>query len=109
LGFTPTPYLTNARGTIVCGTFRRDLNPDAPEIVLPGVSKKHWGENAALLCAQRQSIPVFTKEAGLPWEYHGIFRGKRTPATPLKSVSISNGPGNETSGLPRFWFLQKEV
>jgi hypothetical protein len=76
LGFTPTPYLTNAKGKIVCGTFRKDLNPDAPLIVLPGVAKPHWAENAVLLCQQRNNIPVFTKKAGLPWEYHGRFTGE---------------------------------
>lgn len=109
LRFTPTPYLTNARGKIVCGTFRRDLNPDAPDIVLPGGRKKHWEENAALLCKQQQPIPVFTKEAGLPWEYHGLYRGESHTRNSTEIAIHQQRAAERNEPIALVLFLRKEA
>jgi len=108
MGFTPTPYLTNAKGKIVCGTFRKDLNPDAPGIVLPGKSKAHWAQNAVLLCQQSQSIPVFTKEAGLPWEYHGRFTGEGCTRNATEIAIHQERAENRDEPISLVLFLQKE-
>jgi hypothetical protein len=107
LGFTPTPYLTNAKGTIVCGTFRKDMNPDAPTIVLPGTAKDHWAENAQKLCKQRASIPVFTKEAGLPWEYHGRFKGEGCTENPTEIEIHQHRAKERSEAISLVLFLQK--
>ena len=109
LRFTPTPYLTNANGKIVCGTFRKDLNPDAPTIVLPGVAKKHWAENAELLCRQRRSIPVFTKEAGLPWEYHGKFKAEVLTRNATEIAIHQQRAAERKEPIALVLFLQKEA
>jgi hypothetical protein len=109
LGFRPTPYLTNANGTIVCGAFRKDSNPDAPAIVLPGVTKKHWAESAMLLCKQRKRVPVFTKEAGLPWEYHGLFRGESYTRNATEIAIHQKRAVGRTEPVPLVLFLEKSV
>jgi hypothetical protein len=108
LGFAPTPYLTNANGKIVCGTFRKDLNPDAPGIVLPGKSKAHWAQNAVLLCQQSQSIPVFTKEAGLPWEYHGRFGGESYTRNAAEIAIHQKRAAGRAEPISLVLFLRKE-
>jgi hypothetical protein len=109
LQFTPTPYLTNANGKIICGAFRKDLNPDAPTIVLPGVRKKHWAENAELLCRQRKSIPVFTKEAGLPWQYHGRFKGECFTQNSIEMEIHRQRTNGRTEPIALVLFLQKDA
>jgi hypothetical protein len=109
LGFTPTPYLTNAKGKIVCGAFRKDLNPDAPSIVLPGVAKAHWAGNAKLLCRQRQPIPVFTKEAGLPWEYHGLFKAETCTQNATEITIHQQRAKNRNEPVSLVLFLERSV
>jgi hypothetical protein len=106
LGFTPTPYLTNANGIIKCATLRKDLNPDAPTIALPGTAKQHWADNAELLCRQRRSIPVFTKEAGLPWEYHGRFHGESFTRNPIEVAIHTRRAKERTEPISLVLFLQ---
>jgi hypothetical protein len=73
VGQEPYGFLTQVRQTIVCGCFRKDFNPDAPYNVLPGASNKDWLAKARLFVEQKTTIPIFTKEAGLPWEFNGYF------------------------------------
>jgi hypothetical protein len=65
-------YLPQKKGTIVCGRFTRDMNPEAPyEVVvgdLPRVAAK-----ARLVVEQGGSIPVFVKEAPNEWRFHGFM------------------------------------
>jgi len=88
LGFAPRGYLTAIEGDIVCGCFRMDLNPDAPEIVLPG-SLPNWRTSALLLARTHKAIPVFTKAEGLPWEYRGKYRCTGTTSAPVE-IDIHN-------------------
>jgi hypothetical protein len=78
VGHPPRGYLTEVGGRIVCGCFQLALNPDAPDIVLPG-TRKDWLDKATLF--QKQSaegasgaVPIFVKGEGLPWEYVGRYR-----------------------------------
>jgi hypothetical protein len=67
-------YLPQVGENIVCGCLRKDLNPDAPNIVLPGGDNPQWVTKARLFQQQVTAIPVFVKTEGLPWEFVGKFR-----------------------------------
>jgi len=36
LGGSPEPYLPTKNGRVTYGAFKRDTNPEAPHVVLPG-------------------------------------------------------------------------
>jgi hypothetical protein len=46
------------------------LNPDAPDILLPG-TREDWVKKALLFASQTTSVPIFLKAEGLPWDYVG--------------------------------------
>ena len=60
----------------LCGCFRPDLNPDAPDVILSGRGPKieRW---ARVFATQRDFIPCFVKAATNAWEYVGRFRVRR--------------------------------
>jgi hypothetical protein len=60
-------------GHVVCGCFRRQYNPDAPEILLPG-DLARITEPAELFCRPSFPIPIFIFEPGSDWIYQGDFQ-----------------------------------
>jgi HTH-type transcriptional regulator / antitoxin HigA len=75
LGFKPHGYLTQdpATGTVRCGCFRLDYNPDAPDIVLPGTDQ-FIAQQALQFHKQRHFVPVFVKGSDDRWRYCGRYR-----------------------------------
>ena len=63
-------YLPHVNGVVVCGCFRKDLNPDE---VLPGdgAGIVKWAD---VFSRQNQAVPVFLKEASNRWRYKGKWR-----------------------------------
>ena len=63
-------------GRVVCGCFRPDLNPDAPDVILSGRGPKieRW---AQIFATQRDYIPCFVKADTNAWEYVGRFCVRR--------------------------------
>lgn len=57
----------------MCGCFKRELNPDAPSIVLPGNtdSIKRFAE---VFATQGEAVPIFIKQRANAWEYVGLWR-----------------------------------
>src|SRR5262249_31772923 len=73
LGGDLIAYLPSSQGRIVCGCFRLDTNPHAPEVILPGTGPAIEGK-AATLCRQPGQLPVFIKRDTNTWEYMGDYR-----------------------------------
>lgn len=71
LGGSTQNYLPHTNGYVVCGCFRRDLNPKAPSEVLPANTddKKRWAKQFA---SQADAIPIFIKMSINKWEYEGL-------------------------------------
>ena len=61
---------------MVCGCFRPELSPDAPDVVLPerAAASERW---ARVFATQDGSIPCFLKKQADAWEYVGCFRVRR--------------------------------
>ena len=76
LGGSVEEYLPTCGGKVVCGAFRRDGNPEAPMVILPGFGPK-IERSAELFARQGTAVPVFLKDAPNQWVYVGDFRVKR--------------------------------
>jgi hypothetical protein len=73
LGGDMWSYLPVSGGRVVAGCFRTDLNPGAPEVVLPGTGDQIEA-SAEILAAQAEPIPVFLKDGPNRWRYVGDYR-----------------------------------
>jgi len=73
LGGGVQDYLPHAGGRVTYGAFAKDLNPDAPSIVLPGTGEEieRW---AHAFYEQGESVPVFLKKRSNEWVYMGEYR-----------------------------------
>jgi hypothetical protein len=108
LGFEPRGFLTqDAAGAVRCGCFRVDLNPDAPDIVLPG-TKRDFIEKARIFCRQRDFIPVFVKGEDFGWEYCGKYRVEAVTSNTIEiSIHAKRGTWREET-IAMVLFLEKE-
>lgn len=65
-------FLPHKAGQVVCGAFRTELNPLAPEVILVGPNRRPmWAKR---LYKQGEAVPVFIKVGPNQWEYRGRFR-----------------------------------
>jgi hypothetical protein len=73
LGGSQQGYLPHTNNQVVCGCFRKDLNPGAPAEVLPANTddKKRWAET---FHEQKEAVPIFLKERVNYWKYSGLWR-----------------------------------
>jgi hypothetical protein len=69
-------FLPTKNGYVVCGCFKLDQNPDAPNEVLVGVGPQREG-TARLIVLQQTPIPIFLKREIGEWEYVGKYMGTR--------------------------------
>jgi hypothetical protein len=65
-------YLPMRTGRVLYGAFRKDLNPDAPKIVLPGKGPI-IEDSAHIFATQKEPIPVFIKCDINEWKYVGKY------------------------------------
>ena len=65
--------LPHQNGRVVAGCFRRDLNPDAPDVILVGTgpNAQHWAEQFS---RQVEPVPVFLKVGTDRWCHVGRYR-----------------------------------
>jgi hypothetical protein len=63
-------FFPHVDGKVVCGCFKSDLNPEAPNEILPGNGPEivRW---ATRFYEQHSPIPVFLKRRTNQWEYVG--------------------------------------
>lgn len=98
LGGNPQQFLPMCGGKVVCGCFRRDLNPGAPTKVLVGFGPQRE-RSARYLVLQQTAIPVFIKEQNRSdpqsWRYIGKFRAIRYQDEGPELVKEANAAGIE--------------
>lgn len=70
-------YLPHKDGEVVCGCFRLDSNPEAPQIVLVGDAPqvKRWAE---VFSKQAHYVPIFIKAESNVWKCVGNFRVEKS-------------------------------
>jgi len=69
-------YLPHRGGKVIAACLNPDLNPEAPEIVLPGSGPaiKRW---AHVFAEQVAAVPTFLKRKTNNWEYVGDYCVRR--------------------------------
>jgi hypothetical protein len=83
IGGSVRSYLPTVDGVVVAGCFRRDTNPDAPAIVLPGSGpvRKSTAESFAM---SGRAVPVFIKQSIGDWRFVGTWRVSRLSRNPTE-------------------------
>lgn len=102
IGGSMVSYLPTVDGRVVCGCFSTDLNPDAPEIVLPGTGPGIEGA-AKQVRRQTEPIPVFMKAGSGRWRYVGLYRPKSRVPTPEERREHARRAGR-TDVTTVLWF-----
>ncbi len=92
LGGDMQSYLPHKDGKVVCGCFRLDTNPDAPNVVLVGDGDNIYAYSQ-VFCEQKHHIPIFIKEDFNCWRYVGDYRVRKWEEDELsiKMHSASSG------------------
>lgn len=95
LGGETQHYLPTVGGCVVCGCFRSDTNPDAPDVVLAG-SGPVIRQKAHQFCRQRAAVPIFIKRASGAWEYVGDYQVTGSSESPedIAAQSLRSGRGD---------------
>lgn len=81
LGGSRQSYLPQVNNEVVCACLRRDLNPDAPDVILVGIGEDRE-RKADLLSNQTDPIPVFVRERSSEWCYVGEYRFQSSTTDP---------------------------
>jgi len=104
LGGQTTGFLPMHDGHVVCGCFRRQYNPDAPEILLPG-DLARITEPSELFCRQSFPIPIFIFETGSDWIYQGDFQVENWTEN-TSEITLHNKRANRND-ISRVIFLRQ--
>jgi hypothetical protein len=106
VGGSVQSYLpTNKDAGVVAACLRPDLNPDAPDVVLPGRGAE-IERTADWLCDHPQhEVPVFLKRDTNRWEYVGRYRcaGWSDDTTEIQKRT----PGSRSDPVYRVLFLKR--
>lgn len=109
LGFQPRGYLTqNDQGTVRCGCFRLDYNPDAPDIVLPGTDE-FIVRQALEFHAQQSFVPMFVKGSDFGWEYCGRYRAETITRNEVEITLHEQRAKRRDMAVSMVLFLEKET
>ena len=78
LGGSKQSYLPTVNGRVVAACFKRspDTNPDAPDIVLPGMGPI-IKQAARQFTSQSDAVPTFIKQKVNQWKYVGMYKVER--------------------------------
>jgi hypothetical protein len=109
LGGGMVDYLPHNDGRVLCGCFRKDFNPNAPDVVLVGKGKKieHY---AAVFCNQEVDVPIFIKYRSNEWVYMGDYHVSSWTEDPeeLKTYHMKAG-WEESDPVTRVMFLRRSL
>jgi hypothetical protein len=87
-------FLPHKNGQVVCGCFRRDTNPNAPDVILPGNGPdiQKW---AKVFREQKYPVPVFIKKESNVWEYVGNYEVERWTDDPSEIARYAKSSGRK--------------
>ena len=72
LGGNQTSYLPFKNGRVLYAAITKELNPAAPNKILVGTGRDIM-KAGAMLCSQKEPLPVFLKSSSSVWKYAGEF------------------------------------
>jgi glutamate synthase domain-containing protein 2/glutamate synthase domain-containing protein 1/glutamate synthase domain-containing protein 3 len=105
-GGSTIEYLPEVNGRIVAACLRPDINPNAPDVILPGIGGPE--RTAQILCEQRNIIPVFIRRAANQWEYVGDYE-VRDYSTDSQVIAEHEALPNRSRehGISRVIYMQR--
>ena len=104
LGGSIEDYLPHNNRKVVCGCFRLDFNPDAPDVILVG-DKDDVIKWANVYRGQLGFVPIFIKRADAEWEYMGDYKVKSSSDDAEIIAPYAEKAGRDC--IARVLFLQK--
>ena len=105
LGGSVQSYLPTVKGHVVCACLTKNLNPDAPNIILVGNGPRIQ-QNAKLLCSQKESTPIFIKIKTNKWQYVGKYKVDSFSKSPEEIAVHSQKSYRKT--ITQIIYLSKE-
>jgi len=92
LGGNIRDYMPISNDTVVCVCLTKEMNPNAPGIILVGKGKST--ENAAeRFLEQTWTVPLFIKQRENEWEYIGNYRAVSSEKDPEKVTVLGAKAG----------------
>ena len=85
-------YLPHDNGRVICGCFRKETNPDAPDIILPGTGRDIQ-KYARVFREQNYPVPVFLKKEVNVWVYVGDYQVERWTNAPSEIAKHAKRSG----------------
>jgi hypothetical protein len=85
-------YLPHVDGRVVCVCVTRELNPDAPAVLLVGDSE-NVQKYGTTLAGERNALPVFLKRDVNEWEYLGEYTVTGSSSAPAEIAERSARAG----------------
>ena len=73
LGGGTESYLPSVDKVITCICLNPDLNPKAPNVILPGTGKQIEAK-AEWISSQKNALPAFVKKGTNKWKYRGKYK-----------------------------------
>ncbi|HID69162.1 MAG TPA: hypothetical protein EYP35_01575 [Desulfobacterales bacterium] len=77
VGGSKQSYLPTKNRIVTCICLSKEMNPDAPHIILAGQGKIIF-RSAKWLVSHGNKLPVFIKESPNNWIYQGSFKVKKS-------------------------------
>lgn len=104
LGGSKQYYLPIKNGQVLYGAFRKDFNPDAPKIVLPGTGPI-IERSANIFANQNYPIPIFIKCDINKWKYVGEFKVNKRSEN--RSIIAEHAKKSKRSDITMVLFLDE--
>lgn len=81
VGGSKQSYLPTKDCTVTCICLSKNMNPDAPQIILSGQGRI-IEQSAKWLVSQTNDLPVFIKDSPNNWIFKGLFRVLKSVTDP---------------------------
>ena len=85
-------YLPHRGRTVVAARLSLELNPDAPDVILPGAGPM-IRQSAEWLVSQGSAVPTFIKRAPGQFEFVGEYRATRMSRDPAEIAAHARRTG----------------
>lgn len=100
LGGSKQSYLPTKNGAVVAACLTRELNPQAPRVIICGQGARIAPAGEAL-ASQPYAIPVFLKRSVNRWEYQGLFKSAASFTSGAQFSAYVGGSGRQASEVSR--------